>query len=289
MIIAKSAAAKINLLLDIGQTFDNGYHSIYTIMQSVGIYDDITVNTRAEQGIALSCNDANAPLDSRNTAYKAAAKFYDYIGEKPSLSIDIFKRIPSQAGLGGASADAAAVLIALNEAHALPLSIEELCKLGKKVGADVPFCIVGGTQLCQNIGEILSCLPSFEGFDIVVIKPFSNAPTAQGYALIDACPDLRHPNRELCLSYFVEGDYDRFFAKSSNVFEQVIMVPERVDIKAIMRRHGSLFSFMSGSGSAVCGIFNDSSKARLCAQELSPFGSEVFVTEAVKNGVIAQV
>ena len=159
MKITVNAAAKLNLFLDILRRLDNGYHSLFMIMQSVSLYDTVEVSLSHSGKIVVSCSDPSLPSDERNIAYKAAELFFSRAGiEDHGVNIAITKRIPNAAGLAGGSADAAAVLYALNRLFDCRLSETELLKAGAAVGADVPFCLTGGTRLAQNTGEVLSVL-----------------------------------------------------------------------------------------------------------------------------------
>ena len=284
MSITKFAAAKINLLLDLGEKFDDGYHSIYTIMQSVDIYDKI-ICEKTDSGIVLESPLASVPLDERNTAYKAAKLFFDYTGITSGIKITIEKIIPMQAGMAGGSADAAGVLQGMNELFSTGLSIDELCDIGVKIGADVPFCITGGTRLCQNIGEVQARLPDFEGYYFVIVKPNSSVSTKLAYSTYDESDSIRHPDREWILKKFIERDYDEFLRNTLNVFEQVVLVPERADIKSILRRNGSVCEMMSGSGSAIFGLFKTKSEASVAVRDIKKHYGRVYLAEPVKQGV----
>ena len=280
MKISGKAAAKINLLLDLGEKFDDGYHGIFTIMQSVGLYDTITIAENSG-GIAILSDKAGVPCDDRNTAYKAARLFFEKTGIAPGVDIQIEKEIPMQAGLGGGSADAAGTLLLLNELFKTGLSEYELCKIGTKVGADVPFCVKGGTALCQNIGEILSPLPEFSDKYIVIVKPSSSVSTKNAYADYDASDNIRHVDREWILHKFINRDYKSFYDNTLNVFEQIVYVPERAEIKAVLRKNGSLLEMMSGSGSAIYGIFESKTDANKAYSALKMAYGRVWLTEPV--------
>ncbi|WP_294911766.1 4-(cytidine 5'-diphospho)-2-C-methyl-D-erythritol kinase, partial [uncultured Eubacterium sp.] len=180
------AYAKINLLLDIVATRKDGYHDLFMIMQSVGIYDTVTVSKQKGRKITLSCNLDSIPVDEKNIAYKAAVAFFDaYKIKNTGIHIDIVKRIPHAAGLAGGSADGAAVIKALNEIYKTNLSDKELCKIGVKVGADVPFCITGGTLLSQGIGEVLTPVKPLRRCFIVLAKPDFGVNTGYAYKQFD--------------------------------------------------------------------------------------------------------
>ncbi|MGI6745609.1 MAG: 4-(cytidine 5'-diphospho)-2-C-methyl-D-erythritol kinase [Acutalibacteraceae bacterium] len=279
------ANAKINLFLDILGLLDNGYHSLYTIMQSVGLCDTVTVTLNSSDEIRLSCDSELVLCDNRNTAYKAAKVFFEKTGIKGGADIHIKKRIPISAGLAGGSADAAAVLLALNELMGVNACVSQLCEIGINIGADVPFCLVGGTALSQNMGEVLSRLPDLPECAIVLAKPSRGVSTKEAYEAYDCAWWIKHPKDTLMLDAVSRRDLDGISRYCENVFEQVIDVPKRADIKYIMREAGAIAACMSGSGSTVFGLFGDESDARKCSQVLRTVVPEVFVTKPHKYGV----
>lgn len=279
------ANAKINLILDITGTLKNGYHSIYTIMQSVDLYDTVTVSLNETGNIKLLC-DKPIQCDERNTAYKAAQIFFNKTGIKNGADIKIEKRIPVSAGLAGGSADAAAVLAVLNKLTGKNLSAAELCGIGAEIGADVPFCLVGGTALCQDIGSVISVLPDLPSCFIVLAKPPQGVSTKQAYREYDAAPWIRRPKNELMLNAVVRQDLSDIASYCANVFEQVIDIPKRVDIKYIMSERGALASCMSGSGSTVFGIFHNKDDAEKCGFLLKLIVPDIFITTPQKSGIV---
>ena len=279
MKIKINAAAKINLLLDLTAVLENGYHSIYTVMQSVGLYDTVTVETNDSGKISLSCSDETMPLNNKNTAWKAAESFFEYIG-KPvqGTNIHIEKNIPSQAGMAGGSADAAAVIKALDILHNTALTDDDLFGIGEKVGADVPFCITGGTKLCLNKGEVMAKLPDFPDCYIVVAKPDQGVSTKEAYDNFDSAEWIRHPDNEGFLFAATQQNFDIMCKKAANVFEQVVEVSDRVKIKAIMRNNNAKLAMMTGSGAAIFGVFPNEEDADRCYSELSVNYANVFKT-----------
>lgn len=269
MKITVKAAAKINLMLDILEKLPNGYHSLWMIMQSVGVYDRVTVEKKTSGGITISCSEEDIPTDERNIAYKAAEKFFDFCGEEDrNIHINIEKKIPHAAGLAGGSADGAAVITALNSLYEKNLPVKKLCQIGVKVGADVPFCIQGGTMLAQDIGQVLSQLPDIPSCFFVLAKPQQGVSTAEAYAAVDSI-NLRHPDAHTMFRSVVDGDLEGIAKSLGNVFEQAVDVHERVPIKEIMRKNGAIGCCMSGSGPTVFGMFRNRGCAVKCAQELS--------------------
>lgn len=283
MKVTVNAFAKINLLLDIVGRLPNGYHSLYMIMQSVGLYDTVTVE-RSTGGI--ECAHPGVPCDGRNIAWKAVAAFEKATGlDCSDTHIIIEKRIPAAAGLAGGSADGAAVLAALNILHGTNLSEQALCRIGATVGADIPFCLTGGTKLAMNIGDVLAPLPDFGGVYIVLAKPDCSVSTKEAYEACDSGENVAHVDLMQLLFDAAKGDWARIFRETCNTFEQFIEVADRVPIKSVMRRHGSDFSMMSGSGPTVYGVFKDKESAEHCAEELRTFVPDVHVCTPVAAGL----
>lgn len=285
MKITAYAPAKINLFLDIIGKLDNGYHSLFMVMQSVSLEDIVTVEETTQTGIFLTCSDERLPTNEKNIAYKAAKKFFDSIKKEPNVKIHIEKKIPFEAGLAGGSADAAAVIVALNEICKAGLSKRELCEIGLSVGSDVPFCIVGGTQLSQNTGGVLSELKPLKECFIVLAKPEKGVSTAEAYAAADSTY-LYRPDSMRMLDACEKGDFDGMCNYAGNVFEQVIEVAERVEIKEKMRTCGARLYQMSGSGPTVFGLFDDEESAGKCAEMLKEICPDVYVTKPVDRGIL---
>ena len=285
MRVIYDAAAKINLMLDILMKLDNGYHSLFMIMQSVDLSDTVTVETTDSKKIEITCSEPSIPCDRNNIAFKAATAFFKHTGIKTTgLKIDIQKNIPFAAGMAGGSADCAAVIAALNDIYETKLDERNLCSIGVTVGADVPFCLTGGTCLAQNIGEILSPLPQLDDCYIVIAKPDREVSTKEAYEAFDKGASIRHLDTCGMLYAASKGDLDGICKRAKNVFEQLIEVPERVPIKAVMNRCGALCACMSGSG--VYGIFDDQSKAEIAADKLRNEAKSVFITKPAKSGLI---
>ncbi len=288
MKVTYKAAAKINLMLDILSTLPNGYHSLFMIMQSVSLFDKITVEKTQSGGIVLSSNEPKIPCDETNIAHKAAVAFFNYNNiDDRNVAIHIEKKIPFAAGLAGGSADGAGVIAALNDIYETNLSEIELCKIGVKVGADVPFCLTGGTRLAQNIGEVLSPLPDLKDCYIVLAKPEAGVSTGPAFAQFDK-QGVRHLDTGAMLFAAANGDFEAICAKTGNVFEQLIEVPQRVPIKAVMRDNGAVCACMSGSGPTVFGIFNEEKDAVSAYEQLKKDYEQVYVCQPVKAGVIKE-
>ena len=263
----ESAYAKVNLHLEVLGKRPDGYHEIDTVMQTVSLSDTVTVEIQKDEKgeMLLSCTRADIPTDENNIACKVARAFLLAIGkEKDSVKIHIEKVIPVAAGLGGGSADGAAVLRALNRLYGYPLTKQALCDLATPLGADIPFCIMGGCRRAEGIGEIFSSAASLSEDTILVIamgKMGSN--TARAYGKIDEQNGKKSliSSEEMLRS--LEMGADAVASALYNRFEEVIL-PENADASAIrrtLRIAGAKGSLMSGSGASVFGIFDDGEKA----------------------------
>lgn len=285
MKITLKAYAKINLMLDILSRLENGYHDLYMIMQSVSLYDEVSVSETATGEITITCDVPSIPTDEKNIAYKAAKAFFDYTKiENSGINIDIKKNIPHAAGLAGGSTDGAAVIVALNEIFNTGLREKDIIAIGSRVGADVPFCALGGTMLAQYTGTVLSHLPDLELPYIIIVKPSQDVSTAEAYAAFDSAERVRHLDKTAMLQAVISGDYEKIYEKVGNVFEQFIDVTERVLIKDIMRKHGAKCTQMSGSGPSVFGIFEDKEKADKCLAELKKNYEQSYLCSSTDSG-----
>ena len=285
MEIKVKAYAKINLMLDIIYKRTDGYHDLFMIMQSIGIYDTVTVSETKSKKITITCNIDDIPLDEHNIAHKAANAFFAETKiRNKGINIDIVKRIPHAAGMAGGSADGAGVLVALNELTGAGLTDDELCKIGVKIGADVPFCIKGGTLLAQGIGDVLNKVKPLRRCYIVIAKPDCSVNTAFAYRQFDECGKAHTPDKLGMLYAMQSRDLNEICSKMENVFEQFIAVENKVEIKEVMRNNSALGVCMSGSGPTVFGIFDDREKAEKCALELKPLAKDIAVTVPVSKG-----
>lgn len=287
MKLTVKANAKINLILDVTGIKKNGYHSLFTVMQSISLGDTVTIEKTKGDNITVSCTVPGVPTDSRNIVYKCADKFFQYAGitENRGVHIHIDKVTPFCAGMGGGSADGAAVLVALNKIFGTGYSEKILCRIGVKVGADIPFCIIGGTALALDTGAVVAPLPDIEGYYIVVVKPEDGVSTKEAYEAVDSLPNMKHPKNQEALECFADGDSENALKFCSNVFEQALEVPGRVDIKAICNSNGAVASCMTGSGSAVYGIFKSKSEAEKAIDELKSKFSNIYFCTPEKTGV----
>lgn len=280
-----NAYAKINLMLDIIAKRTDGYHDLFMIMQSVSTHDTVTVTENKSKKIAISCKTPGIPLDEKNICWKSAEAFFKYTKKKnKGINIDIVKRIPHAAGLAGGSADGAAVIIALNEIYKTGLSDEQLCEIGVKIGADLPFCLTGGTLLAQGIGDKLSKVKPLKKSYIVLAKPDYDVNTGHAYKQFDEYGKTRTPDKFGMLCAVQSQSLRAICSKLENVFEQFIEVPKRVDIKEILKKNGALGVCMSGSGPTVFGIFENKENAVNAADELKGIAKDVDVCTPVRKG-----
>lgn len=280
------AAAKINLMLDVLGTLPDGYHSLFMVMQSVSCYDFVEVQKTDTGKIEIQTDDARVPKDEKNIAYKAASAFFAATAiENTGISIAIEKHIPMAAGLAGGSADAAGVLFCLNTLFHTDLPMQDLQRIGERVGADVPFALSGGTALCMDKGGVIAPLLPLAGKYAVLCKPQMDVSTVSAYRLLDEAEYLRHTDKNTMLYAAHTGDYALLCEKADNVFEQVIEVPARPAIKGFMRSHGADLTLMSGSGPTVYGLFSDRKSAETCAAELKRQFPETVLCETVGRGV----
>lgn len=253
------AFAKINLLLDIVGKRTDGYHLLRSVMQSVSLFDRITIEKTAGTGrIAVECCTERVPIGEKNIAYKAASLFFENTKIKNTdIGIRIEKHIPMQAGLGGGSADAAAVLQLMNDMCDTSLSPAALAEIGIKAGADVPFCIYGGTCLAEGVGERITRLPPLPTCRILLVKPKAGAGTKEIFEAYDASAQAAHPATDNLISALRNADLVAVAASVGNALEPVTsgIVKEVGSIRESLIRNGALNARMTGSGTAVFGIF----------------------------------
>lgn len=261
------APAKINLTLDVTGRRPDGYHELVSIFQTVDCCDSITLTERAET-VTLDTPGCTPCPPENNTAYRAAQLFFAHTGMKAGVSITLHKHIPQQAGMGGGSADAAAVLAGLNRLYEAGLSREELADLGVRIGADVPFFVTGGTALVTGIGEKIDPLPSLPPVYIVVAQPAEGVDTAGAYRRLDDSPVLHRPDHRAAVEALEKQDWPALWAQVCNVFEPALALPGVAAIRREMEAFRPLAGQMTGSGSAVFGLFGEESAARQCAARL---------------------
>ncbi len=262
--ISLIANAKINLYLDITSKRPDGYHTLETVMQSVDPGDIVDIATAKRGGIRVSCSDPSIPENEGNICYKAARAFFEETGDPGrGADIRIEKRIPHGAGMGGGSADAAAVLVGLNRIYGGVISGERLSEIGAKIGADVPFCMVGGTKLCRGIGDEISDMEAgaFSGYVYLVVMPGFKCDTRGAYRRFDDDPLPRKGGLEEFL-----GSGARFPENMYNVFQR-LYGDERINAVAErLSELGASGACLTGSGAAVFGVFSDAEQAANAAK-----------------------
>ena len=282
MCMTVKAPAKINLSLDVGPRRADGYHPIRSVMQAVTLFDTVRLE-RIADGIELSASDPALPCGEENTAHRAARAFAAATGYVGGVRIRLEKNIPMQAGLAGGSADAAAVLAGLNRLAGDPLPLPELCRLAAGIGADVPFCLVGGTQLAEGIGERMTPAPPMPDGWIVLAKPPVGVSTGAAYAAVDALPPAEREGTPALLQALASGELPRVAAALDNRFMAAVALPEVAALCRAMRMCGALGAAMSGSGSAVFGLFDGADAANACAQQLQG-QAQTFVCRPCRGG-----
>lgn len=282
------ANAKINLSLDITGKREDGYHELDSVMMSVGVYDTLTFKKTDTPGIELACTSDGIPLDRTNIIYKCAeALFEKYVlTEKAGVFIIVDKNIPTQAGMGGGSADGAAALVALNRLFELNADEKRLMEIGASIGADIPFCIRGGCCRCQGIGEVLTDIKLKSEIPLVIIKPDAAVSTPQAYKDYDGLISPAHCDTEILINALESGDIKNIGGHLFNSFEDVVKESSVNDARILLKQKGALSALMTGSGSAVFGIFESMKKAELAHRYLQGFGySKGFVCTNVSHGV----
>ncbi|MDE5583934.1 MAG: 4-(cytidine 5'-diphospho)-2-C-methyl-D-erythritol kinase [Ruminococcus sp.] len=277
-------SAKINLALDVTGRLENGYHSIESVFQTVSIYDEITVEL-TESDIVVSCEVPEhfaqsdpIPCDERNIAYKSARKFFDDNNLDIGCRIHIKKGIPSQAGMGGGSSDAAAVLYCLSKMTGKEIISPE------KLGADVPFFLTGGTAYVSGIGEKITPISDYSGY-FVVAKGKEGVSTAEAYRKIDSVVNPVHPQVNKLVDA-IENYPANAYKYFGNLFEDAIQLDEVNTIKSIMLENNALSAVMTGSGSAVFGLFSNYYMAEICSNQLLHSRFYVEICQSVNKSFI---
>lgn len=280
--IFRKAHAKINLGLDVLRRREDGYHELRMIMQTVDICDDLLFERTAEPGIAIRTDREELPLDQGNLIYRAAELLFREKKMAEGVRVTLTKRIPIAAGMAGGSADAAAAMHGLNALFAMGYSVRELQELGVKLGADVPYCLAGGTMLAEGIGELLTPLPPPPACFLVVAKPDIDVSTAFVYGNLHADRLTYHPDIDGMIGALRAGDLSGITDRLGNVLETVTAgaYPVVSEIKELLRRAGAENALMSGSGPSVFGIFKERGAAEAAARAVSDrkLAGQVFVT-----------
>lgn len=279
MRVTVEAPAKLNLTLDVVGRRADGYHELESIMQSVDITDTVTAEPDSTVGaVSLTVSGNAIPCDpEKNTAVRAARLFLQTTGVGTGVRLTVHKRIPQQAGMGGGSADAAAVLVALDALYGTHLPTEELCAMGARIGADVPFCVLGGTAYVTGIGEKLIPTAPLPPCYFTVAQPAEGVSTAAAYAALDAAIPSERPDHAVALEALRAGDLPRLAGQMINVFEAATALPGVAALRQRMSAFSPLACRMTGSGSAVFAVFTDEERAIACADAVRPIDPGAFV------------
>ncbi len=281
--IDTKAYAKINLGLDVLRKREDGYHEVSMIMQSVDLYDTLTLRKYSDGEIKLRTNLPWLPHDRRNLVYKAAELFRETLHIRDGIHINLNKQIPVAAGMAGGSSDAAATLMGLNQLFETGLGEHELKKLGVKLGADVPYCIQLGTSLSEGIGEILTTLKPMPGCHILLVKPDISVSTKYVYEHLKLSGEVTHPDIPGMLAAIEQGNLYQLTSLMDNILQTVTIkeYPIIEEIKERMLEHGALTSLMSGSGPTVFGIYDSLPAAKAAYQYFlnSGHGKTVHLTK----------
>ena len=281
------ALAKINLGLDVLGRRENGYHDVRMVMQSIYLYDNVTLQKTGKPGIELKTNLDFLPVDEKNIAYKAAKMLMGEFQIESGIRIILDKHIPVAAGLAGGSSNAAAVLVGMNRLFELGLSEQELMERGVKLGADVPYCIMRGTALAEGIGEVLTPLAPLPKCYVLIAKPAISVSTKMVYEKLDAHEIEVHPDVDGIISGLEAADLEKVAESMGNVLERVTIeeYPIIEEIKQTMKDAGAINAMMSGSGPTVFGIFEDRKLGRQAQKEIRKKGltRQVYLVNVQNN------
>ena len=280
----EGAYAKLNLTLDVLGKREDGYHDLQSVMQTISVRDDVEIDIGTGKPWKLLCDKEGIPTDESNLAWKAAKVYCDALHKDPGgIEIRITKRIPSGAGMGGGSADAAAVLRALNDHYGNPLSLFALAELGAEVGSDVPFCILCGTAMVEGRGERVRKLPDMPDCIFVIVKPEFSVSTPELYKKIDEVAIAKRPDNKAMESALLAGDLLKVSHNLCNVFDPVVTDAhlELNYIKSLMHQYGAVGYQMTGSGSAVFAIVSEFEVAAVICNMLKENYPQVFIGKPV--------
>lgn len=268
--ITRQAHGKINLGLDVLGKREDGYHIVKMVMQTVDLHDTLEFKENSTGEITMTCDNDSLPVDENNLCIRAAKLLKDEFKFEGGVDIHLKKRIPIAAGMAGGSTDAAAVLKAVNEIFELGLTKRELMAHGAKLGADIPYCIMGGTALAEGIGEELTRLSPMPNTPILIAKPPVNVSTGMVYGALDSLESYEHPDIDALIHAIEYEDILGIAPKMGNVLADVTMpmVPEIEKIVSFMESHGAIRAMMTGSGPTVFGVFDDKDEMENCRKEL---------------------
>ena len=288
MKIERKAYAKINLGLDVTGVREDGYHIVKMIMQNVDLYDTLTFEDNDSGEIVLTASTDKIETDERNLICKVARQLKDKFNVKQGVTMHLVKRIPVAAGMAGGSTDGAATYLALNELWGLNLSKKELCELAVSLGADIPYCIIGGTALAEGIGEELTAISDMPTCHLVIAKPAIDVSTGWVYKELDSREGIKHPDIDGVKAAIEEGDLNKMCALIGNVLEEVTAskYKEVGQLEEILRKEGAVGAFMTGSGPTVFGVFDkkDAAEAGYRAVVESKLAPETFLSAPINPG-----
>ena len=285
MRIERKAYAKINLGLDVTGKREDGYHIVSMIMQNVDLYDTLTFEKNDTGEIILNASSPKIPTDDSNLICKVAKQLREKYGVKDGVSVYLEKRIPVAAGMAGGSTDGAATYMALNELWNLGLDTKTMCELAVKLGADIPYCIIGGTALAEGIGEELTTISDMPKCHLVIAKPDIDVSTGWVYKTLDSKEIENHPDIAGVRTAIENDDLKGMCEKIGNVLEYVTASKYSVinDIEKIMEDNGAVKAFMTGSGPTVFGVFDSEQKAKEAVEAVKTSGlaPELFLTKPI--------
>ena len=281
-IVEVKAPAKLNLALDVVGLLPNGYHALDMTMQAITLYE--RVELRRSSDLRLTLPGSRVPANEKNTAVKAALAFFDYTGLLAGVDITVHKSVPVRAGMAGGSADAAAVLVGMNELYGARLSMSELCAIGARIGADVPFALMGGTCRVQGVGDFLKPLPPCPDCWFTVVMPSYGVSTPEAFAAYDRVGSSVHPDCEAQEKAIRAGDLAGICAAAANALEECSGAADNEKIKTLLKENGALTALMTGSGAAVFGVFDTEGAANAAAEQLRLQYRQVYVTRPDRGG-----
>ena len=277
------APAKINLSLDILGVDERGYHLLDMIMQTVSLFERVTVSKK-EKDITLSSNARYIPTDSKNVAVKAAMLFFEYTGIQGGAHIHIKKTVPIKAGMAGGSADAAGVIVGLDKIYETNLTRRQMCEIGAKAGSDVPFMIMGGTKRVQGVGEIIKPCPPMPRCHLVICMPDKGVSTPAAFANYDTLGEKTLVETDKLVAAMEENDIYGVAKYMANDLEKAAASEYTQPIKEELIQQGAIGSVMTGSGAAVFGVFDDEDKAKAAVEYFRSRVRSVFIAKPVGFG-----
>ena len=281
-VVTVLAPAKLNLALDVVGLLPNGYHDLDMTMQAITLYERVVL--RRSPYLNLRLPGSLVAPNNKNTAIKAALAFFHYTGLLAGVDITIYKNTPVRAGMAGGSADAAAVLVGLNELYGARLSMSELCALGASIGADVPFALMGGTCRVQGVGDVMKALPPCPDCWFTVVMPDYGVSTPEAFAAYDKVGSSTHPDCEAQEKAIRAEDLAGVCAAAGNALEECSGARDNEAIKTALKENGAVTALMTGSGAAVFGIFESEEAARNAAEAVKAQWPQVYVARPDRGG-----